>query len=63
LQLNVTMYKYKIRHKKYDVGKHTLSETRKNFILLYYVYDLHLKIAKAFFKYWHEKLYLLLFSL
>jgi hypothetical protein len=55
LQFTVTIYKYKIRHKKYDVGKHTFSETQKIFILLYNVYDLHLKIAKAFFKYCHEK--------
>jgi hypothetical protein len=49
LQFYVTIYKYKIRHKKY-VGKHTFSETRKKFILLYNVYDLKLKIAKAFFQ-------------
>jgi hypothetical protein len=34
LQFNVTIYKYKIRHKKYYVGKHNFSETRKFFILL-----------------------------
>jgi hypothetical protein len=55
LQFNVTIYKYKIRRKKYDVCKHTFSETQNIFILLYNVYDLHLKIVKAFFKYWHEK--------
>ena len=55
LKFNVTIYKYKIRHKKYDVGKHTFSKTRKNFVFLYNVYDVHLKISKAFFKYWHEK--------
>jgi hypothetical protein len=63
LKFNLTIYKYKIRHKKYDVGMHTFSKTRKNFVFLYNVYDVPLKISKAFFKYWHERWYLFLFSL
>jgi hypothetical protein len=35
LKFNVTRYRYKIRRKKYDFGKHTFSETRKIFVLLW----------------------------
>jgi hypothetical protein len=33
----------------------TLFQKLEKFSFYYNVYDLHLKIAKAFFKYWHEK--------